>query len=141
MHPPQASLENQKQESTNVVAAKAVGSELASVLPKIDKPWFRQRHLLQLNLLISFLLLTPASLGFDASMMNGLQSLETWKEYFGDPQGSRLGLMNAVMPLGAVRDLLHIVSRNNANVSVFTSSLVHCHQVGLPTISDASTLS
>ena len=106
-----------KDELINEAAVKAVGMELASVLPKHDKPWFRQKHLLQLNFLIIFLLLTPASLGFDASMMNGLQSLETWRDYFGEPKGAKLGFMNAVMPLGAVSDRKAIASMmHNANV-------------------------
>jgi len=29
-------------------------------------------------------------------MMNGLQSVPTWVDYFNDPQGSQLGLLNAI---------------------------------------------
>lgn len=39
------------------------------------------------------------------SMMNGLQTLGQWREFFGQPQGSILGLMNAVYPLGKVVSL------------------------------------
>ncbi|CAH0026362.1 unnamed protein product [Clonostachys rhizophaga] len=100
-----ASLDRQVDEptsSTSSTAAKAVGAELASMLPRHDKPWFRQRNLLQLNFLLLFVILTPTSLGFDASMMNALMSLETWNNYFGTPRGALLGFMNAVMPLGTI---------------------------------------
>lgn len=36
------------------------------------------------------------------SMMNGLQTLPQWREFFGHPEGALLGLMNAVYPLGKV---------------------------------------
>ena len=39
-------------------------------------------------------------------MMNGLQTLPQWREYFGQPDGALLGLMNAVYPLGKVVALL-----------------------------------
>lgn len=34
--------------------------------------------------------------GYDGSMMNGLQTLDQWRNYFGNPQGSTLGLFNAI---------------------------------------------
>lgn len=35
-------------------------------------------------------------------MMNGLQSVESWKNYFGEPQGATLGLFNAAYPIGGL---------------------------------------
>lgn len=43
-----------------------------------------------------FLLITSMSNGYDGSMMNGLQTLENWREYFGNPTGGTLGLFNAI---------------------------------------------
>lgn len=34
--------------------------------------------------------------GYDGSMMNGLQTLENWSNYFGNPTGGTLGLFNAI---------------------------------------------
>jgi hypothetical protein len=34
--------------------------------------------------------------GYDGSMMNGLQSLDLWEEYFGHPQGGLLGVSHVV---------------------------------------------
>lgn len=39
-------------------------------------------------------------------MMNGLQTLPQWREYFDNPEGALLGLMNSVYPLGKVISLL-----------------------------------
>ncbi|KAK2594308.1 hypothetical protein QQS21_008014 [Conoideocrella luteorostrata] len=37
--------------------------------------------------------------------MNGLQSLQQWKDYYDNPQGSRLGLINAAQSIGSVAAL------------------------------------
>ena len=47
-------------------------------------------------------LLTFSAIG---SMMNGLQSLPVWRDYFGNPRGVHLGLINAIYPIGSVVSL------------------------------------
>lgn len=42
------------------------------------------------------------SRSFDGSMMNGLQSVTYWRNYFGTPTGATLGLFNAAYPLGGI---------------------------------------
>jgi hypothetical protein len=41
-------------------------------------------------------------------MMNGLQTLNYWREYFDHPQGSKLGLFNASMSLGSMLGLFFV---------------------------------
>lgn len=41
-------------------------------------------------------------LGYDASLMNGLQSIPEWQEYFNHPSGSILGLISASLFLPAI---------------------------------------
>ncbi|KAH8884157.1 general substrate transporter [Thozetella sp. PMI_491] len=69
------------------------GLVLSDVIPKRDKPWWRDPTLVKLNLLLLCALLTQTASGFDASMLNGMQSLPQWKLYFGSPQGVELGAM------------------------------------------------
>ncbi|KAI1385480.1 general substrate transporter [Hypoxylon trugodes] len=83
-------------------AELAAGSALAETLPESSKPWYRTWHIVKLNLVLLVPLLSSASLGYDGSMMNGLQTLPQWKHFFGNPEGAILGLMNAVYPLGKV---------------------------------------
>lgn len=78
---------------------------LADVLPQHRKAWYLTPHLLKLNLCIGVVLLSATTMGFDGSMMNGLQGLDTWLGYFGNPNGVLLGVMNAVMFLGGVSGL------------------------------------
>ncbi|OJJ77918.1 hypothetical protein ASPBRDRAFT_114178 [Aspergillus brasiliensis CBS 101740] len=82
-----------------------VGEALAAVLPQHDKPWFRVPHLLKLNLILLVPLLSSAVAGYDGSLMNGLQSISEWKDYFGNPTGSILGVVNAAQSIGSVVSL------------------------------------
>ncbi|KAJ5721728.1 uncharacterized protein N7483_009662 [Penicillium malachiteum] len=51
-----------------------VGADLARVLPVQPNPWYRTPHLRRLNFHLLFVIMSAAGLGFDGSMMNGLQS-------------------------------------------------------------------
>ncbi|KAH7349496.1 lactose permease [Plectosphaerella cucumerina] len=83
-------------------AVAAVGPALAALLPDDPRPWYKVRHLISLNLCLIVPLLSSTTLGYDGSMMNGLQTLPQWRSFFGNPEGALLGLMNAVYPLGKV---------------------------------------
>lgn len=43
-----------------------------------------------------------ATSGYDGSIMNGLQTVEHWDNFFGNPRGAQLGLMSAIMSLGSI---------------------------------------
>lgn len=47
------------------------GAALKDVLPKRDKPWWKDYTLLKLNTLLLCALLTQTASGFDSSMLNG----------------------------------------------------------------------
>ncbi|PVH74232.1 lactose permease [Cadophora sp. DSE1049] len=89
-------------------AENAIGPALAAVLPKDSKPWYQTKHLLLLNLILCIPLISSSAVGYDASMMNGLQSLTQWKSYFGEPSAPILGTINAVYPVGKVLFLLPV---------------------------------
>lgn len=55
-----------------------------------------------LNGWVILLLITSSTNGYDGSMMNGLQSLSQWTGYFGNPTGSKLGLLNAIQNIGCL---------------------------------------
>lgn len=88
-----------------------------------DVHWWKQRGLRQLYLLMPFLFLGSTTLGYDGSLLNGLQAMPTWKqcEYmqrasakyntltlsvFHDPSGSLLGLYGAMPGFGGLVVLL-----------------------------------
>lgn len=80
---------------------------LVTRLAKQDKvPWYRKPNLRRL-----YLVMLPTCLGvemtsgFDSSMMNGLQAVGTWNNFYNHPRSTMLGLMSALYSLGAVAAL------------------------------------
>ncbi|KAM0273540.1 hypothetical protein ACHAQH_008289 [Verticillium albo-atrum] len=65
-------------------------------------PWYKQTELRKLYFMMPFLFLASSTLGFDGSLLNGLQTMDTWQNYFDHPTGSRLGLYSAVPGLGGL---------------------------------------
>ncbi|PSN65783.1 general substrate transporter [Corynespora cassiicola Philippines] len=64
--------------------------------------WLQHKNLRTMNFLLFFPLLSIFTLGFDGSMMNGLQAVEGWRSYFGEPRGATLGLFNGAYPIGGL---------------------------------------
>ncbi|KAJ3739943.1 hexose transporter [Lentinula detonsa] len=67
-----------------------------------NKKWFNNKRLITLNAWIVLLLITSCTNGYDGSMMNSLQSLPQWKDYFNHPSPSKLGLLNAIQNIGSL---------------------------------------
>lgn len=51
---------------------------LTDVLPTNKRPWWKTPHLVKLNLLLTVPMVTGYLIGFDSSMLNGLQSVPVW---------------------------------------------------------------
>lgn len=68
--------------------------------------WWRDPQMRLLYFYIFCLILTNTANGFDGSMMNGLQSLKYWQDYFDHPTGAVLGLFGCVMSVGSLVGLL-----------------------------------
>ncbi|KAH8690337.1 general substrate transporter [Talaromyces proteolyticus] len=93
----------------NVEKLRTAGSEpvnnvqqvllnIQNVLPDDDFPWYKQRHLLLLNIFMIIPYLSSTTNGYDGSMLNGLQSMNQWQQFFNFPTSTRLGsLSNGVI--------------------------------------------
>lgn len=44
------------------------------------RPWYKQPELRRLYLMMPFLFLGSTTLGYDGSLLNGLQTMPAWKE-------------------------------------------------------------
>ncbi|KAH8891228.1 general substrate transporter [Thozetella sp. PMI_491] len=82
--------------------SRIVGHEMAQVLPQRTRSWVFEPHLLGLNLRLLVILMCASTLGFDATMMNGLQALPTWRNFFDNPSPALLGTINAMFSLGKI---------------------------------------
>jgi len=63
--------------------------------------WYKDAGLRRLYLLLGTVILVSATNGFDGSMMNGLQAVDNWKNYF-NPSPAQKGLLNAIMSVGSI---------------------------------------
>jgi hypothetical protein len=45
-----------------------------------DRPWYKQPELRKLYLMMPFLFLGSTTLGYDGSLLNGLQTMPAWQE-------------------------------------------------------------
>ncbi|WYZ35161.1 hypothetical protein EsH8_I_001437 [Colletotrichum jinshuiense] len=69
-------------------------------------PWYKQTELRKLYFMMVFLFLGSTTLGYDASLLNGLQTMSSWQSYFDHPSGSRLGIFGAMPGFGGLFVLL-----------------------------------
>jgi hypothetical protein len=76
------------------------GQVVAEIVPPPAK--FFDRHVFALNARLFVLVLCGVSMGLDSAMMNGLQTLDTWADYFNHPSSYLLGIINAVLNLAPV---------------------------------------
>lgn len=73
--------------------------------PKLEVPpvtWWKEPGLRHLYLMMPILFLGSTINGYDGSLLNGLQTMEQWRSYFGYPTGAELGLFTAIQNVGAV---------------------------------------
>lgn len=81
----------------------AAASEINRLLKLDHVPWYRKK-----NLRMLYFTLVPAALGvemtsgYDGSVLNGLQAVDPWLEYFNNPNGALLGVLSAAFNIGAV---------------------------------------
>ncbi|KAF5004378.1 hypothetical protein FDECE_9125 [Fusarium decemcellulare] len=71
-------------------------------LIQASPPWYRNGNLIKLYLLLIAPILTSTAWGFDLIMTNGLQSVDTFMDRFGNPTGSTLGFYGASMAVGGL---------------------------------------
>ncbi|KAM0372968.1 hypothetical protein HYE67_006664 [Fusarium culmorum] len=74
-----------------------------SELSKESPSWYKSAARRQLYfLLFPACVVSYATSGYDGSMMNSLQTVSYWDDFFDNPRGSQLGLMSAIMALGSI---------------------------------------
>ena len=54
--------------------------------------WLSNGGVVKLNLMLLLFQVSSYATGYDGSMMNGLQSLDSWQSSFNNPSASMLGL-------------------------------------------------
>ncbi|KAJ9111167.1 hypothetical protein QFC20_002661 [Naganishia adeliensis] len=85
----------------HVVHTGVVTADLAQLMQRRDTRFYRG-FLGKLTAIIFLALITSMTNGYDGSMMNGLQAVQYWQDYFGTPEGSLLGIFNAIQSIGGI---------------------------------------
>ncbi|KAL6249767.1 hypothetical protein RBB50_003622 [Rhinocladiella similis] len=67
--------------------------------------WYKDAGLRKLYALVIALFFASATTGYDGSMLNGLQILDVWQDYFDHPRGSILGLFGSIYSIGSLAGL------------------------------------
>ncbi|KAH9063845.1 general substrate transporter [Lactarius vividus] len=100
-------------------------------------PWWRHRGVLILNLYLLIPLLTSCVNGYDSSLVNGLQLLQTWKTQFGFPHGEILGIVTSIQMIGGLMGLPfapRCSNRFGRRVTMFAGALLMLAGAGLQAV-------
>lgn len=64
--------------------------------------WYKDPALRKTYICLMFVVITSATNGYDGSIVNGLQTLPPWENYFHHPEGALLGLFGCIMAVGSI---------------------------------------
>ncbi|KAL3484846.1 general substrate transporter [Aspergillus germanicus] len=78
----------------------------SAVAATAKKVWWKDPQLRRLNFCLLSLTLLSSSNGFDGSLVNGLQSLDSWLSFMQTPDGTWLGFINGIYSVGCLVSLL-----------------------------------
>ncbi|KAJ8099578.1 general substrate transporter [Lipomyces tetrasporus] len=102
----QARLRKRKQSlGVSMVADHETSTESQTMhqLVQLEKPWYKVASRVRLyTLLFPGAIMAYATSGYDGSMMNSLQTVTYWDDYFNQPRGALLGVLSAIMSLGSI---------------------------------------
>lgn len=88
--------------------ASVDGVKIVNGHPFLEIPpvtWWKSPGLRHLYVTIPILFLGSTINGYDGSLLNGLQTMPQWREYFNEPSGARLGLFTAIQNIGGIAAL------------------------------------
>ncbi|CAI7589328.1 unnamed protein product [Penicillium pancosmium] len=68
--------------------------------PKVT--WWKMKGMRFVYLTLWAAMITSATNGYDGSLMNGLEAMDSWNESYNHPTGSTLGLLAASMSIGSM---------------------------------------
>ncbi|KAL5338858.1 general substrate transporter [Aspergillus crustosus] len=69
-------------------------------IPRVT--WWKDAGLQKLYFMMPILFLGSTINGYEGSLLNGLQTMPPWRDYFGNPTGSTLGLLTAIHNTGGI---------------------------------------
>ncbi|PPQ92754.1 hypothetical protein CVT25_003863 [Psilocybe cyanescens] len=90
-------------EGTKEKAPQASNNLVWQLAQSDDTPWYKKPNLRMLYLVIFPTCIgVEMTSGFDSSMMNGLQAVDSWDTFYNSPRSTLLGVMSAMYSAGAI---------------------------------------
>lgn len=81
---------------------KSVGPKLAPLIPQYDA-WYKKKHLLKLNVLLTFVCLTSSAQGYDNALINSVLAFPEWQhDLMKSPEGEWLGFIVVTLAIGGI---------------------------------------
>lgn len=81
---------------------QSVGPKMAPLIPDLG-PWYKNKHLLKLNLMLGIVCLSSSANGYDNSLINSVQAFPEWDvDLMGTPRGEWLGFIVVTLAIGAI---------------------------------------
>ncbi|KAJ5652566.1 hypothetical protein N7507_009992 [Penicillium longicatenatum] len=68
--------------------------------PKVT--WYKMKGMRFVYLTLWAAMITSATNGYDGSLMNGLEAMDSWNKSYNNPRGATLGLLAASMAIGSM---------------------------------------
>lgn len=100
---PVSNLVNERRFKMVATEARTADPILTRYVEADKVPWYKKPNLRMLYInLVPVCLGVEWTSGFDSSMMNGIQTVQTWKESFDYPDKAKLGFMSASYSLGCI---------------------------------------
>ncbi|EUC31660.1 hypothetical protein COCCADRAFT_100746 [Bipolaris zeicola 26-R-13] len=85
------------------MSAPKGNSNVREDAPQFEKViWYKHPNMRKLFWHSSVLCIASATTGYDGMMMNSSQQMNKWTEYFDNPSGNRLGIMNNMYNIGSI---------------------------------------
>lgn len=106
------------------------GEKIGDINEFIDTsvPFFKQKHMWKLMYAVFMISLLSTNNGYDGSMLNGLQSLETWRNKMGQPSADELGHLSNGTIYGSLVALLFapfLADKFGRRTGVFVGCLIN----------------
>ncbi|KAL8404255.1 hypothetical protein RB594_009206 [Gaeumannomyces avenae] len=77
--------------------------------PQLEKvQWTKDPGLRKLYFYAFVLCVASATTGYDGMLFNSIQNFDTWKSFFGNPEGQQLGLLGALYQIGSLASIFFV---------------------------------
>jgi MFS family permease len=105
-----------------------------------NRKWYNNKRLIILNFWISLLLISSSANSYDGNIVYSFQALPRWLQYFNNPAGTGLTLLNSMQNFGSLAALPmtpYVADGLGRRTSIFIGALVLCVAIAIQTAANS----